>query len=247
MLKKIPIFLLFFLLGSCRGRETLTAQDLALVNTEVALAMAGTQTEEAVQAEATRLAATETPSATSTAMPSDTATLTLTPSPLPTETFTLQPTFTETPTETPTVTPIGYIPDDAIFFYATILGTGGKIGCGDDLIKLYSGHVRTGDLAQDLALALNTLFSSGGYPLGFYNATYPSNLQVQRVDVYGDGSVEVHLDGNYVTPKDSCDASRYRSQVWATGLQFDEVVRFIPFVGNKLLGDRLAVFSDSGQ
>jgi hypothetical protein len=120
------------------------------------------------------------------------------------------------------------------------------VGCGDSLVKMYSGHVRSGDTAADLATALNTLFSVGQYPGGLYNATYPSNLSVTDVLIVGDGTVKVFMDGNYVVPASSCDASRYRSQVWATGLQFEEVTHFIPFVGDKLLGDRLAVYSDSG-
>ncbi len=245
MLKIWHIILLVFFLVGCSSQGALDQKALAVVNTEVALAMAATRTEASARAEATRQAATETPIPTRTLPPSPTPTYTLSPSPLPSETNTPDPTPTGTPTEMPTETPIGYIPENAIYFYATILGTGGKIGCGDDLIKLYTGHIRSGNLIQDLTIALNTLFSAGGYPSGFYNATYPSNLTVQRIDVGGDGTVSVFLDGNYVVPENSCDASRYRSQVWATALQFDEVVRFIPWVGNKLLGDRLAVFSDS--
>jgi hypothetical protein len=243
MLKNFILIFLFLSLFGCSSGGALDEKALDLVNTEVAIAIAATRAQEDAWAEATRLAATDTPMPTLTLAPTETATLTLTPSPVPTETFTPEPTFTEIPTETP----VGYIPENAIYFYATILGTGGKVGCGDDLVKLYTGHIRTGDLAQDMTIALNTLFSSGGYPAGFYNATYPSYLTVTRVEFALDGTVNVYMDGNYVPPKDSCDASRYRSQVWATGLQFDEVVRFIPWVGKNLLGDRLSAFTDSGD
>ena len=243
MVKKLVLILLFFILTACGG-GALGEQDLAAINTEVSEALGATETARFMEAEATQLAFktdTPTPLPISTLTYTPLPTYTFTSSPVPTETSTPEPTFTEIPTETP----LGYIPENAIFFYATILGTGGKVGCGDDLIKLYTGHIRSGNLVQDLTIALNTLFASGGYPSGFFNATYPSNLTVQRIEVGGDGTVSVFLDGNYVVPKDSCDASRYRSQVWATALQFDEVVRFIPWVGNKLLGDRLAVYSDS--
>ena len=244
MIKKIIPLILILLLTACSVSAELSQESKDLINTQVALALEETHSVQTAQAESTRLAyesSTPEPTATFTLTPTDPPTQTYTPSPIPTETDTPEPTFTEIPSETP----IGYIPENAIFIYATILGTGGNVGCGDDVIKLYSGHIRSGDVEADLATALNTLFSAGAYAAGFYNATYPSNLQV--VDVgFSAGTAKVYLDGNYVVPKDSCDASRYRAQVWATGLQFEEVTHFIPFVGSKLLGDRLAVYSDGG-
>ncbi|MBU1660009.1 MAG: hypothetical protein KKD28_00875 [Chloroflexi bacterium] len=131
--------------------------------------------------------------------------------------------------------------------YFVHLGTGGPIGCGDSLIPLTTGLYRTGDIKQDIQLALDRLFASGQYSGPLYNATYTSSLSVSSVEfTKSDGRTTVHLDGSYAKPQDSCDASRYRSQVWATGLQFSEVTRFIPWVGNKLLGDLLAVYSDGG-
>lgn len=245
MIKKIIPLILILLLTACSGNAELSQESKDLINTRVALALEETHSVQTAQAEATRLAyesPTPNPTSTFTLTPTDPPTLTYTPSPIPTETDTPEPTFTEIPSETP----IGYIPENAIFIYATILGTGGNVGCGDDLIKLYSGHIRTGDVKADLTTALNTLFNAGQYAAGFHNATYPSNLQVVDVTIDAGGTAKVYLDGNYVVPEDSCTASRYRSQVWATGLQFEEVVRFIPFVGSKLLGDRLAVYSDGG-
>jgi hypothetical protein len=240
LMKRNIIFLVIVsLLFACTPERVTDPETLDQISTQVAVALAATRAFQATAAEATR-AAFPTPTLTSTAAPS--LTPTGTSSPVPTETFTLEPTFTWTPTETPP----GFIPEGAIYFYVTVLGTGGKVGCGDDLVKLYTGHIRTGDTGRDLTLALDTLFSAGGYPGGFYNATYPSSLRVQEV-IFDGGTATVYLDGSYVVPKDSCDASRYRSQVWATGLQFGEVTHFIPFVGAKLLGDRLAIYSDSGD
>jgi hypothetical protein len=244
MIKKLLPLILILVLAACSASDELSQASKDLINTQVALSLAETQSIQSIQLEATQLAyksPTPNPTETFTLTPTDLPTLTFTPTPTPTETDTPEPTFTEIPTETP----ISYIPENAIFIYATILGTGGNVGCGDDLIKLYSGHIRTGDVKADLTTALNTLFSAGSYAAGFYNATYPSNLQVVDVTM-STGTAKVYLDGNYVVPKDSCDASRYRSQVWATGLQFEEVTHFIPFVGSKLLGDRLAVYSDGG-
>lgn len=79
-----------------------------------------------------------------------------------------------------------------------------------------------------------------------YNATYPSSLRVGGVDLNKDEAI-VELGGSYVRPDDACDASRYRAQVWTTIKQFPEVNRAIPKVRGALLGDLLAVYSDSGK
>jgi hypothetical protein len=247
MTKKILTLLLFLLLTACSLAKKPNQDSLAAINTQVAIAMEATRAVQATSAaEGTRQAA-----ATMTANVTPTSTITLTPTETATLTPTAIPTLTETasltPTETPTSTPTGfYIPENAIYYYLISLDTGGTVGCGDSLVKMYSGHVRSGDTAADLATALNTVFSVGQYPGGLFNATYPSNLSVTDVLIIGDGTVKVFMNGNYVVPASSCDASRYRSQVWATGLQFEEVTHFIPFVGDKLLGDRLAVYSDGG-
>ena len=82
---------------------------------------------------------------------------------------------------------------------------------------------------------------------GTYNATFPSTLKVNEVKITPEGTAVVYFSGSYVKPESSCDASRYRSQVWATALQFGEIKRFEPYVGNSLLGDRLAVYSDGNN
>ena len=109
-----------------------------------------------------------------------------------------------------------------------------------------TGHIRTGDIEKDIQLAIDTLFSVGQYSIGLYNATYPSNLRFGGLTL-SKGEAVVELGGSYVKPKDSCDASRYRAQVWATIQQFPEVKRAIPRHGNALLGDLLALYSDSGK
>jgi hypothetical protein len=244
-MKKIILILTLLLIGTgllgCTDEEAIQDQ----VSTGVALAMEATEAVEATQAQSTDAAASKTAAVT----PTFTVTLTpslspsLTPSPSPTETVVPS----ETPTEVPSETPIGYIPEDAVWFYLILLGTGGKVGCGDDMLKLWTGHIRTGNISVDLTNALNTVFSVGGYSAGGYNATYPSNLRVKEVVMEADGTAHVYFDGSFVPPKDSCDASRFRSQVWGTALQFPEVKRFIPWIGDKLLGDRLAAYSDSGK
>lgn len=236
-----------WLLVGCLGNVGTNPAVMASINTQVALAVDMTRQAELAYAQGTQAAATQdallNPSATHTLEPSTTpsATPTATPSP------TVEPSATPSPTETATLTPApwGYIPEDAIVFYLTSVGTGGPIGCGDSLVRLTTGRIRSGDLAADLKVALDTLFSAGQYVGGLYNATYPSSLKVGEVEFNtSTGVASVYLAGSYVVPESSCDASRYRSQVWATALQFKQITRFIPWVGNSLLGDRLAIYSD---
>lgn len=238
---------LMTLLGACSGSLGTNPAVMASINTQVAQAVASTrQAQEAHNLE-TQVAATQfallNPSATNTLEPSATPTATPTETPSPT----VEPSATPSPTETPTLTPApwGYIPEDAIVFYLVSLDTGGPVGCGDSLVRLTTGRVRSGDLAADLKVALDTLFSAGKQVGGLYNATYPSNLKVGGLDFNSaSGVATVQLAGSYVVPESSCDASRYRAQVWATALQFKQITRFIPWVGNSLLGDRLAIYSD---
>ncbi len=243
----IASLVLVFLLSGCSGNLGTNPAVMASIHTQVAQAEEATHQAQVAHAQETRDAATRvallTPSATNTLEPSLTpsATLTVTPSP------TVEPSATPSPTETatPTPAPWGYISEDAIVFFLTSIGTGGPIGCGDSLVRLTTGRTRSGDLAADLKVALDTLFSVGQYVGGLYNATYPSSLKVGGVDFnMSTGVASVQLSGSYVVPESSCDASRYRSQVWATALQFKQISRFIPWVGNSLLGDRLAIYSD---
>jgi hypothetical protein len=238
--------LLFATITACSSQREPNQALRSSISTQVAQAFEATRVAQTTLAEGTRQAVMA-----ASPIPSPTIPFTATPTDLPTLTFTPSPTLTETPTtmpsETPTTTQVGTIPENAIVFYLTLLGTGGPVGCGDSLIKLTTGYTRTGDTAADLKVALDMVFSAGQNPGGLYNATYPSRLIVDSVNLTPDGVAIVYFSGLYQKPADSCDASRYRSQVWATALQFKELKRFEPYVGNALLGDRLAVYSDSGK
>jgi len=197
------------------------------------------------------------PTATSTALPptntphpptvtsTNTATLTLIPTDTPTATITPTPTDTATITPTPTNTPF-VIPENAIMIYFTQLNTGGSVACGDSLIAIYSGHVRTGNIEEDIRLALDSLFSGGSNFGSLYNAVYPNNFRVQSVDFHqGSGKATIVLTGGYVKPDDYCDSRRYRDQIWSTARRFPEVDRVTIFLDNGiLLGDLLAAFTD---
>lgn len=245
--KALPLLMIMSMFCSCSMILGPNEAQVAGIHTQVAQAIYATRTLQAAldleDQQTAEAGYTLTPSSTIPPTSTDLPTLTVTLKPSLTPSETLTPTSTETPTSAYGAT----IPENAIFFYLTLLGTGGSIGCGDSLIKLTTGQTKTGDVAADLKVALDSLFSIGQYAAGAYNATYPSVLRVDQVNLSQDGTAVVILSGTYVKPNDSCDASRYRSQVWATALQFKEIKRFEPYIGNSLLGDRLAVFSDSGK
>jgi len=182
------------------------------------------------------------PTATFTVTPTKTSTPTKTPTNTPTDTPTITSTPTETPTETPTNTPApAWANPNAIRIYVTHLGTGGPMACGDTLVGISSGFLKSGDVEKDIATALNTLFASGQKVGAYHNATYPSSFRVGDVQYKkSDGRATITLNGSYVKPGDYCDATRYREQVWATARQFPEVYRVTIFLSDgKLLGDLL--------
>lgn len=180
--------------------------------------------------------------------PTETSTATFTPEPTNTRTptFTVTPSNTPTDTQTPTATntatfsPSFLLSDDVIKYYFTHIGTGGLEACGDSLVPLSTGKLRTGSIEKDITIALNALFSSGQYSGYLYNATYPSRLKVESVDYKkSSGNAIINLAGSYVKPTTECDFSRYRAQVWATVKQFAEINRVDIWIGNLLLGDLL--------
>ena len=175
---------------------------------------------------------------TETPTPTKTPTETLTPTKTPTETLTP----TETPTETPTDTPApAWANPNAIRIYVTHVGTGGPNACGDTVIGISSGHLKSGNVAEDIKTALNTLFASGQNVGAYRNSTYPSSFRVDSVDFnQSAGKAEITLQGSYVKPADYCEGRRYRDQVWATARQFPEVHNVTIWLSNgTLLGDLL--------
>ena len=236
-MKRKLVFILFgigllILSGCSQGDVFSSTVEAGVLSTQIARTVIARYTQTAAAV------VTETPTATATDLPTQTNT--------PSPTFTVTP--SETPTEMPTSTPTsyGYVPDDAIVYYLVAKGADGIAGCGGSLVKLSTGQTRTGNLAADLKVALDAIFVAGQNMGGLYNATYPSSLKVTNVNLQGDGTAIVQLNGSYEKPASSCDASLYRDQVWATARQFKEIVRFQPYVGSALLGDRLSVYSDGG-
>lgn len=184
---------------------------------------------------------TKLPTQTISPTPSTTATPSATHTPTQTKTSTPSP--TNTPTETPTKTPTseGYISPDAIVIYFVLHGVNFPNECQYVLVPLTIGINRSYDIEQDIGTALNRLFSAGQYSGQLYNATYTSNFRTDHVDYKKySGKATITLSGSYVKPKDSCDASQYRDQVWTTARQFPEVTRADFRLDNGLLlGDLL--------
>ena len=188
--------------------------------------------------------ATLSPTATYTPLPP-----TETPTPIPTDTPT--PTATQTPTDTATPTAtatITKVPSAAsvkegnvIFIYMISKEDGGPIGCGDTAIPIMTGFARTGDIAQDVRVALSNLFVKSEYIAGLYNPAFRSNIAVTSVDYKpSSGEVVVNLDGTYVRSGDRCDNARVRAQVWQTIRQFPGVKSVMVLLKGNLLGDILA-------
>ncbi len=155
---------------------------------------------------------TETP--TETPLPTATATETLIPSDTPTST----PTDTATPKPASSGTG-GYASvEDPIRIYFIALGTGGPVGCGDSVLWTGFGQSRTNDIARDVEMALNKLFSyKDEYVGGMYNPASHSNLKVGSVDFSNSsGLITVQLRGKYNRPDDPCENLRVKAQIWST-------------------------------
>ncbi len=183
-----------------------------------------------------------------TATPTSTLTSTPTTTPTETPTETSTATATEEPTATPTATatavPQAAAPANVLVKYLVHQGTGGPIGCGDSLVPVSTGFLPTGDIKEDVKIALNSLFSTGTkYAGNLYNPLYQSNLRVGKVNFKkSTGGLTIHLNGGFTKPKDDCDKKLYRAQVWDTARQFPEVWRAYIWVNDKyLLGDLLVV------
>ena len=178
-----------------------------------------------------------------TSKPSHTATPSLTSTQTPTQI----PTFTETVKLTPTrVSSNVQQLNNNIVIYLTHVGTGGPIACGDSLMPLRTGQVRTGMIEKDVQIAVDALFSVGEYSLSLYNATHPSKLRFSGFELTK-GEAVVDLSGEYIKPSNACDASRFRAQLWTTIKQFPEIHRAIPKYRGALLGDLLSIYSDGGK
>jgi hypothetical protein len=127
-----------------------------------------------------------------------------------------------------------------IYKYLVHRNTGGPVACGDTLYPVYVGK-RTGNVKQDIAIALKSLFSTPGESSGLFNPLSKSKLKVSGVE-YNAKNIKttIRLSGKLVKPDNYCDIARARAMVWATAQQFPEVRHATIFLGSALLGDLLA-------
>jgi hypothetical protein len=226
---KISIFLfLFVTLAACVSSATDQPVESPGPTTNIPLLPTDTQVPPTNTATITE---TSTPTATATNTQTKTPTLTFTPVP------------TSTPSQTPTESiQVGNTPG-LIVKYLVLQGTGGSIGCGDSLVPVSADFLRTGDVKEDVKIALTRLFSTGTKYVGdLYNPLFPSNLSVSDVSFNKKtGNVTVHLTGSFTKPKEDCDKLLYRAEVWATARQFPEVKLATIWLNKYLLGDLLVV------
>ena len=221
----------------------------------LALVSCSTQTPEPTLVPPTQtLAVTDTPlPPTETATPLPTATETATPTALPptetpTVTNTALPTDTETPTPTetsaaPTVSisfPAVPVVPDPMYVYFIQLNTGGGVGCGDSSYGISAGFSHSNDIAKDVKLALEHLFSiKTEYYGSFYNPLYQSNIRVEKVN-FKNGLITVNLQGTYVPSGDDCDSTRVKAQVWDTIKQQSGVKTTNIYLNGIPFGDRVS-------
>ena len=153
----------------------------------------------------------------------------------------LLPVFTPEPTPTPLPSPTPEQKGMKIFLVNP--DTGGPFGCGDGLVYFYTGKKRTGSAERDIKSALNALFKLKTKYVGeYYNPVYNAHLHVIEVDVIEEsGKVIVYLAGSIPKPPNVCEAERIHDQVWETARQISGYQNIGIWVGNKLLGDLIAV------
>lgn len=194
----------------------------------------------------TRVPASETPTETSTPLPSDTPQPTAT-QPKPSATATETPLPTETATSTPTAMLVqtgASLPSasrDSVIYFLIQEQVGGSI-CGDAAVAVSAGMNRSGSVSDDVAFALKQLFShKEEYVGGLLNPLYRSNLRVNDVSFNSkNGLITVDLTGTYKPTGDDCDNSRVKAQIWQTVRQFREVKTTNIYLNGIPFGDRVS-------
>jgi hypothetical protein len=119
--------------------------------------------------------------------------------------------------------------------------TGGPI-CGDSAIPVATLIKRSGDIARDVEAGLKLLFSIDEKMVqDLYNPLYKANLKVVEVSFNEKtGLIDVFIRGVYPQPKDPCDNTRVREQVWQTVKQFKEIKSTDIILNGYPFGDKLS-------
>lgn len=128
--------------------------------------------------------------------------------------------------------------DNVVLNYYLTLDTGGSVGCGDTLVGVSSGHLRTGDVEKDLTTALRAQLANGVQWYGsLYNQLYKSTLFLQSVSFdSGSGHVLVRMGGS-IGGLDGCEKKRLEAQVLYNIFQFPQIKSRTVYVGNQYLED----------
>jgi hypothetical protein len=164
------------------------------------------------------------------------------------KTIAMMPVATPPPKPTPAPVPTKTDEQKALGekYFLIIPDNGGPFACGDGLAYFYSGKKGKG-AEEEITVALNALFAVKSQYVGnYYNPIYQSSLRVKDVEVGPNGNVTIWLGGNFVKPKNECEAKRMHLVVWETARQFPEVKkRPVIWVNNVLLGDLLRAIQDN--
>jgi hypothetical protein len=151
------------------------------------------------------------------------------------------PVFTPAPLPTPEPSPTQE--QKGVFFYLIALDTGGRVGCGDTLIPVYTGVPSSGDIEKDIHNSLKSLLKLKVKDFGgLYNPLYNAHLDTAGVTYHADSrNVEVKLTGSIPKPKDECEYHRVRGVLWETVRQYSKVDGVTFWIGDKLVGDLIAI------
>jgi hypothetical protein len=139
------------------------------------------------------------------------------------------------PVDTATPTPQA----KGIFYYLLAEDTGGPVGCGDSLVRIYPGINYKPDKGTNVKAALNALFSQHSkYVDGLLNPIYESRMKAKEFSFDpSTGVARIQLRGTFVKPVDVCESKRMHAQVFYTVSQFEKIGFTAIHLNNALLGD----------
>lgn len=148
-----------------------------------------------------------------------------------------------TPEPTPTIEPTPTAEQKGVIFYVVALNTGGSLGCGDSLIPVYTGVSTSGDLEKDIHNSLHALLKLKVKDFnGYYNPLHNAHLNTGDVKFNdSNGIATVRLNGSIPKPKDECEYHRVRGVLWETVRHYRDVSGVTFWIGDKLIGDLIAV------
>lgn len=148
-----------------------------------------------------------------------------------------------TPEPTPTTPPLPTADQKGVIYYLIAKNTGGPVGCGDSLVPVYTGIQSSGDLERDIHNSLHTLLKLKVKDLGgYYNPLHNAHLNTGGISFNETtGQVKVELNGSIPKPEDECEYHRVRGALWETVRHYKDVKGVTFWIGDKLVGDLIAV------